>query len=255
VRLLDATQAKTPLTRRDLWDVRFLHVLETGMLKLPTTRVVLVPSVSDALGAPVFPQPPLDASLLAAVQSEAVRSRISLVANPSTFSVGGVVFGVVGADPLIDLYTKSLYRGPSASKIKRMAEHLLEQRSYYPLFPAEPSVPLDPSFCAHLNMPCAPDILLLPSRLPPALFGVDHSTLVVMPGSLARHDSGGHYAQLQIRPLTAHDIHYVPTDDTTRMASEEAHLSDAAKAVAKTVDKPLAPHNVRARTYATVIHI
>ena len=52
-------------------------------------------------------------------------------------------------------------------KLPRMAQHLLEQRSYFPSFPAPnpAETPLELSQLWHVGMPVAPDVLLLPSRL------------------------------------------------------------------------------------------
>ena len=39
--------------------------------------------------------------------------------------------------------------------------------SYYPMFPADPSVPLEVTKRANLRMPVVPDVMLLPSQLQP----------------------------------------------------------------------------------------
>jgi DNA polymerase alpha subunit B len=129
------------------------------------------------------------------------------VPNPATFLVGGVVFGCTSTDVLFQLNSDETNRVPGsgirAEKLPRMAQHLLEQRSYYPLFPATNPVetPLELSQLWHVGMPVSPDVLLLPSRLKTFIKPVS-DTLVINPGTLCRASSGGTYAKLSIMPAT-----------------------------------------------------
>lgn len=102
--------------------------------------------------------------------------------------------------------------------------------SYFPLYPPAPGSMLDASLGAELDLPCTPDILILPSDLAPfaklvaaespakpgaaadaattdALAGGDVSkrqrlvmgnVVCVNPGRLAKDKSGGTFAKLQV---------------------------------------------------------
>ena len=132
-------------------------------------RLVLLPSCSDVVLPSVFPQPPMAEDALRGIP-DAVKHRITVVSNPGTFSMGGVVFGAVSEDILMHMAGDSaqhLPSLPSTGRIPRLAQHLLDQRSYYPLFPAPPTVPLDLAQMGHLDLPVTPDVLLVPSCLKP----------------------------------------------------------------------------------------
>lgn len=146
-----------------------------------------------------------------------VWQRMVFASNPATFVFGGVVFGTTSVDPLFDMsadYTER-YLGAANNRperLPRLAQHLLEQRSFYPLFPPSKDTPLDLAQYSHVTMPVTPNVLILPSRLQPFARGVD-GTLVVQPGSLAKARSGGTYAKLELAPFA--DL----ADSTTDVAT------------------------------------
>lgn len=140
---------------------------------------------------------------------------MTVVSNPATFTVGGVIFGSTSTDVLYTMNrdeTTSLKPtvpggGPKMEKVVRLAQHVLEQRSFLPMFPApaseaEPGVPVEMNQLWHLGLPVAPDVLVLPSRLKAFVKHVG-PTLMVNPGNLTRGTIGGTYAKLAIFPQTA----------------------------------------------------
>ena len=100
--------------------------------------------------------------------------------------------------------------------------------SFYPLYPPATGAFLDSSLASALQMPCTPDILLLPSDLsvfakplqlptaeqlqraagvqegeevpPAAQAALGGTVLCINPGRLAKGTTGGTLAQLQIKP-------------------------------------------------------
>lgn len=57
--------------------------------------------------------------------------------------------------------------GPSSDRMAGLASHVIGQSSQYPLYPALPGSGLDTSSYSQLQLPCLPDLLLLPSDLNP----------------------------------------------------------------------------------------
>lgn len=179
---------------------------------LRRTQLVLMPSATDVTCHPTYPQWPLQpGSHTSAFADPDVRKRVTVVPNPATFVVGGVVVGGTSADVLFQLNANDTTRNappppgaPRFEKIPRMAQHLLEQRSYFPLFPAPDPVdaPLEMTQLHHAGMPASPDLLLLPSKLRQFTKALPNGTLVVNPGALCRANSGGTYARISLFPPT-----------------------------------------------------
>lgn len=124
--------------------------------------------------------------------------RVHCIPNPCTFCINEIVVGVSSTDALFHTSTNETNGNlPAGSRLARIAQHMLQQRSYYPLFPAQINLDWQQSW----EMPCRPDLLLCPSKLSPFAKSVLDSTLVVNPGPLVRDTTGGTYAVLQIHPL------------------------------------------------------
>jgi DNA polymerase alpha subunit B len=84
------------------------------------------------------------------------------------------------------------------------------------MFPAPLGTPLDASMARALDMPCTPDILVVPSELapfakllplPPSRLGAGDGTadaaatvVCVNPGKLTKGTSGGTFAHVTVRP-------------------------------------------------------
>jgi len=93
-----------------------------------------------------------------------------LLPNPCTFSVGGIVIGTISEDVLRDMSAQSTFqnaRGHRPERIPQLAKQLLDQRSFYPVYPPSEQLPLDMAQQAHVALPLCPDILMTPSRLAP----------------------------------------------------------------------------------------
>lgn len=124
--------------------------------------------------------------------------RVHCVPNPCTLRINEVVVGLTSTDILFQTSVNETNGNlPAGSRLARIAQHLLQQRSYYPLFPA----PINLNWQQSWDMPCRPDLLICPSKLSPMGKVVLDSTLVVNPGPLTRDTTGGTYAALQVHPL------------------------------------------------------
>lgn len=193
-------------------------------------QVVLVPSVSDVNCEPVFPQWPIsteDLNVLGRADDEDIvppyplRPRITLLPNPASFVCGDLLWGACTADPVFALNSDDAtsLSGPEKAldRFTLLSNHVLDQRSYYPLFPAglpaanprlkdsaadadqaARGTPLEVLKMWNLGLPACPDVLLLPSRLGYAQARpLGQHTVVVNPGSLARQKT---YAKVLVFP-------------------------------------------------------
>ncbi|KAH8964673.1 hypothetical protein BDL97_04G079200 [Sphagnum fallax] len=181
-------------------------------------RVLLVPSYRDAHHDCIFPQPPFDANGF-----EDPDRQITLLANPGLIKCNEITMGCCTADVLRHLSSEEVSRAPpgvSSDRMTRLASHLLAQRSFYPLFPAAQGVSLDLSLApGSLDLPCTPDLLLLPSNLAPFVkvlsvpltSSLEHieetgnvaatvKSICVNPGHLAKGITGGTFAEILIVP-------------------------------------------------------
>lgn len=125
--------------------------------------------------------------------------RVHCVPNPCTLRINELVVGITSTDVLFQTSTNETNGNlPPGTRLARIAQHLLQQRSYYPLFPA---VGVNLDWQQSWDMPCRPDLLILPSKLSPFGKVVLESTLVVNPGPLTRDTTGGTYATVQVNPM------------------------------------------------------
>lgn len=209
------------------------------------TQVVLVPSLDDATTDWVYPQAPftdrrpLSDTTITIPGSEGIdvgtlglgglntrgRRRVHTVSNPCTFKINEVVFGVTATDVLFHMSAEETNGNlQPGTRLARIAQHMLQQRSYYPLFPAPPMANLDLNHADKWEMPCRPDVLIVPSRLAPFCRPVlDNSTIAVNPGLLTRDTTGGTYAIMDIHPLPRESIETSGVEHSHRLV-DRSHL-------------------------------
>ncbi|CAH9077656.1 unnamed protein product [Cuscuta epithymum] len=168
-----------------------------------SAQVILVPSIRDAHHDFVFPQPAFDINIADSMH------QIHSISNPGTFCANEVKVGCCTVDILKQLSAEEISRNPQGGSKQRMstlASHLLNQRSFYPLYPPADGIPLDFSIAPEaLQISSIPDILILPSDL--AHFvrvvsvkgkgeGEDLKCICLNPGRLARGEGGGFFVEL-----------------------------------------------------------
>uniref|UniRef100_M4C1F4 DNA polymerase alpha subunit B n=1 Tax=Hyaloperonospora arabidopsidis (strain Emoy2) TaxID=559515 RepID=M4C1F4_HYAAE len=158
-------------------------------------QIVLVPSLRDANHHYVYPQPPLD-------KKKACEA--------------------FEAPEYTKLSSNELYRAQSRdpNRLLRLCEQVIDQRSYYPIFPPPPSseAPIDLRYTKQFQIEETPDILLLPSVLN-RFCGRAKDSICINPGQLCKGESGGTFAHISILPLSNDNIesaiddkcaHFVP---------------------------------------------
>lgn len=96
------------------------------------------------------------------------KKRVHLAPNPAWVRVNEVTIGVSSTDVLFDLSGEEVSAGaPGGNRLARLAGHLLQQQSFYPLFPppAGSTAQLDMRHAHRWSMPSTPDVLLVSSKL------------------------------------------------------------------------------------------
>jgi DNA polymerase alpha subunit B len=216
-------------------------------------QIIIVPSLADAWHDFVFPQPPLRDCIRGGLNSpffddEKVfgleipftpRSspaakpstvKVHCVGNPSLITINEIVLGISSSDVMMNIGKEEIAQASASSnRLERLVDHLLQQQSMYPLYPATgpDSPPVDLRFSDKLRLPVSPDVMIVPSRL--ATFGrrLANGTLAVNPGQLAKGASGGTYAVLTVHPMPrpALDPAQAPlTDKTVHQIAERTSL-------------------------------
>ncbi|KAI9803190.1 MAG: hypothetical protein M1825_001981 [Sarcosagium campestre] len=177
---------------------------------VPSVTIVVIPSVRDAVSKHVsWPQEQL------ARKELGLPKQVKILTNPCTLSLNEIVFGVSSSDVLAELRQEEVIgsKPKTPNMLARLSRHLIEQRHFFPLFPpasrerapkpaAEVGLPtgamLDTSYLKlgeWLNV--RPDILILPSVLPP-FAKILESVVVINPGTLSKRKAPGTYAQLTV---------------------------------------------------------
>jgi len=208
------------------------------------TEFVLVPALEDATANYVYPQPPLQdrlpkgGKLLNIPGADGLEfgslglhrlkkhqkngsSRVHCLSNPCTFRINELVFGVTSTDILFHMSVEETNANlPVGSRLRRIAQHLLHQRSYYPLFPPNKSVNLDMKQQDGWKMPCKPDVLIIPSKLAPFCAPILGSTMAVNPGHLTKGTTGGTYAVMEISPIAREKLEEYVADGTAVLSHD-----------------------------------
>ena len=130
------------------------------------------------------------------------RKRIHCVPNPCTIQINEVVIGITSTDALLHISSEETNSKLMGNRMSRIAQHLIQQRSYYPLFPPPSAggANLDLSKMNQWNLTCTPDILILPSKLATFCKNV-LNCIVINPGHICKGMTGGTFATMNIHPI------------------------------------------------------
>lgn len=158
-------------------------------------QLVFVPSQRDVHQHFIYPQPPFTLPNLNKEQAQ----RVTLVPDPCTLLIDGVVFGVTSTDILFHMGAEEISCGTGSDRFSRILKHMLTQRSYYPLYPPVEEVNMDyEKFQNYGQMPLTPDVLIVPSELRYFIKDVV-GCVCVNPGRLTKGQVGGTYGRLLIQ--------------------------------------------------------
>jgi DNA polymerase alpha subunit B len=192
------------------------------------TQIILVPSLSDGHHEFVYPQPPFGnkGTVKSAMFAEELGNlkfpfqddadnlkRVNLLPNPCMLRVNEALVGATSTDVLFALSGDVCNSNIGNDRMARLAGHLLEQQSFYPMFPAPEKIhpQLDLRHSKHWQMKRSPDILFVPSKLSTMVTEI-HGSLVVNPGLLVKGSGGGTFARLTIHPLPEAELRGAASD-------------------------------------------
>ncbi|KAG9019888.1 DNA-directed DNA polymerase alpha subunit pol12 [Tulasnella sp. 427] len=134
----------------------------------------------------------------------------SFLSNPGIFSINGLTFGATSVDVLFHLRRQEVFKSlPGAVQQDAMAglcRHILDQRSFYPIYP----VPLDSSHDVNLDISHShllgipndsiPDVVVLPSRLKEFSKIVD-GTVFINPSYASKFNNPGMLAKVTVNAM------------------------------------------------------
>ncbi|PFH60743.1 hypothetical protein XA68_10451 [Ophiocordyceps unilateralis] len=192
----------------------FKYLFAPALNRLASSRphlaVILVPSVRDVIAKHVsWPQDAFPRKDLGLPRT------VRIVSNPMTLSLNEMLLAVSSQDVLYQLRGQEVVaKGPSPGDLmRRLCRYLVEQRHYFPLFPptAREKLPrtgteegiatgavLDLSYLKLGEMiNVRPDVMLVPSALPPFVKVVE-SVLAINPGHLSKRKGAGTYAHMTL---------------------------------------------------------
>ena len=136
---------------------RLVKMLEALLVDLPMTQVVLQLCTRDVHHKFIYPTPPMKID----------HPRIMAVPDPALISIDGVIFGFTATDILFQLGKEVIFYPPGArDRMRGLANHLLQQRSFYPLYPPNEELNLDLEQLETMaKLDVQPHVLILPSDL------------------------------------------------------------------------------------------
>ncbi|KJZ75026.1 hypothetical protein HIM_05512 [Hirsutella minnesotensis 3608] len=207
----DANYDPDTSTMTTVFKYLFAPALNRLSASNPHLVIILVPSVRDILDKHVsWPQDSIPRKELG------VPKAVRIVSNPMTLSMNEMVLGVSSQDILYELRSEELAKGAAPGDLMgRLCRYLVEQRHYFPLFPPTDRAKLPKTGTAEgvatgavldlsylklgemVNV--RPDVMLVPSALPPFVKVVE-SVLAINPGYLSKRKGAGTYARMTLYP-------------------------------------------------------
>lgn len=98
------------------------------------TKIVLVPSTREINHIYPLPQP----AYVAQKNDDFIR-----IGNPQTFMINDITFGILNSDVIKELCLSTVVKEVKDSKIDIALKSILEQRTFYPVYPSNPASPIE----------------------------------------------------------------------------------------------------------------
>ena len=146
------------------YDILFQQIFNYVSVNVPKhTKVLVVPNTNDITHIYPLPQPPFGPHVFDKLNP-------SCLSNPCHFELNEVSIGLINTDVVKDMCSNIVVKNPVGaqapkSKIEIALESILEQKSFYPLYPGNQVTPIEWEQWEKLQMHAQPDILIVPSDL------------------------------------------------------------------------------------------
>ena len=152
-----------------------------------------VSSARDAVGYPVYPQPPIP-------KSDFYPKNMRSVSDPVILDIGGVHVAVTSTDILFHLGKEEIsFPARNGDRMSRLASHILQQGSMYPLYPPSEEVNLDLERLDQFALiDQTPHVMLLPSDLTTFVRNIGDTT-VLNPGRVTKGPGPGTFGVFRMR--------------------------------------------------------
>ncbi|CAK9809011.1 DNA polymerase alpha subunit B [Anthophora plagiata] len=161
-----------------------------------STQVVLVPSNRDAHHDAIFPTPEF---VMNANKLGSNVANLHSMSDPCTINVEGLQIGITSVDTLRHLGQQEVSNTSGMDRLGRLANHVLSQTTFYPLYPPFPGLNLDTTLWRkYACFEHQPHIMILPSDVKHYCKVVNES-LVFNPERLQKYI----YTKLRVRPVNS----------------------------------------------------
>ena len=193
----------------DPFDIVFAKIMKSiseALQQLPFTHAIVVPSGSrDVHHTFIYPTPPFEEAKSC--------DRIHMMTDPCMVSVGGVWFGITSTDILFHLIKEEISFPKSGDRLRRLATHLIQQRSFYPLYPPSEEMNIDYEQLERVaSLDVQPHVLIVPSDLL-HFFKEVNGCIVMNPQRLTKGEGGGVFSRVIIKEESTKEKNDTSLDD------------------------------------------
>ncbi|XP_017761342.1 PREDICTED: DNA polymerase alpha subunit B [Eufriesea mexicana] len=179
-------------TYQDFFDKILAKILQ--YLQRKSTRIVLVPSNRDVYHDAVFPTPEFMININKLGPNV---TNLYCMPDPCIINVDGLHIGITSVDALRHLGQKEVSNTSGMDRIGRLADHILSQATFYPLYPPFSGLNLDTTLWKkYACFERQPHVLILPSDIKHYCKSLNEC-LVLNPERLLKYT----YAKLYVRPV------------------------------------------------------
>jgi len=136
------------------------------------TKIIIVPSTNEITHIYPLPQPPMSEKSFSSIKNN---NMPYLSSNPATFTLNDISVGIINTDIIKDMCINMCIKTPPVDsdqsaqpnkpKIEIVLQSILQQKSFYPLYPGSLATPIEWEQYHGLMFEKTPDILIAPSDL------------------------------------------------------------------------------------------
>ncbi|XP_024887193.1 DNA polymerase alpha subunit B [Temnothorax curvispinosus] len=176
-------------THQELFEKILTRIMESTR---KSTQIVLVASNRDAHHEPIFPTPQYAVFNRKLLQNY---SNLKLMPDPCTLDVAGLKIGITSVD-VIKHIGKEEISNVSGDRLGRLADHVLAQTCFYPVYPPSEDLNVDTELWEkYAFFDQQPHLLILPSDMR-CYCKVINECMILNPERVHKHA----YARLRVKP-------------------------------------------------------